>query len=297
MIPRTLLFVALVTIPLLGADSLANRIRHPEPTTYRELTGVHSGAGGMSFGTLMPAGTIHQLRFIHRGVINPKSGIGHHMHNSTEEMFVVFGGNVQFTVNGHTAAVQGPVGVPVRLGQSHALYNAGDEPVQWMNMSIARSDMPELGRSEDPTGSVDLGDDRVGVTLDKVPAFLTSPFDRSMLRPVERMHGGSGTAAYARKLGPSFFRTNWAYVDHLLLPPGASVGKHLHNGVEEFYYVMNGAGRISVNNESEPIAPGDAIPILSREAHGIENNGSEPLEVMIIGVAFHKGVLDSSDAR
>ena len=35
----------------------------------------------------------------------------------------------QFTINGHTAAADGPVGVPVRLGQSHALYNAGDTPL------------------------------------------------------------------------------------------------------------------------------------------------------------------------
>jgi len=83
----------------------------------------------MSFSTLMRAGTIENLRFIHRGVIQPKSGIGHHMHNSTEEMFAIFDGAAQFTINGHTAAADGPVGVPVRLGQSQALYNAGDTPI------------------------------------------------------------------------------------------------------------------------------------------------------------------------
>ena len=78
----------------------------------------------------------------------------------------------------------------------------------------------------------------------------------------------------------------------MLLPAGTSVGKHLHNGVEEFYYVMNGMGEISVNDGKEPIGPGDAIPISARE---IENSGSEPLELLIIGVAFHKGVLDTTD--
>lgn len=295
MILRALLLISLSTFSLTAADSLAERISHPAPDSYRDLTGVHAGAGGMSFSTLMRAGTIENLRFIHRGVIQPKSGIGHHMHNSTEEMFVIFDGAAQFTINGHTTAADGPVGVPVRLGQSHALYNAGDTPIQWMNISIARSDMPALGRAEDPTGSVDLGDDRVGARLDPVPTFLTAPFDRSLLRPVTGLHGGKGTVQYRRKLGPSFFRTNWAYVDHMLLPAGTSVGKHLHSGVEEFYYVMNGMGEISVNDEKEPIGPGDAIPISAREAHGIENSGSEPLELLIIGVAFHKGVLDTTD--
>ncbi len=58
---------------------------------------------------------------------------------------------------------------------------------------------------------------------------------------------------------------------------------------------MNGMGELSVNDEREPIGPGDAIPISARETHGIENSGSEPLELMIIGVAFHKGFLDTTD--
>ena len=96
---------------------------------------------------------------------------------------------------------------------------------------------------------------------------------------------------YRRKLGPSFFRTNWAYVDHVVLAPGASVGKHSHNGIEEVYYVMNGTGQVSVNDEKEPIGPGDALPVQAHEMHGFENNGTEPLELIVIGVAFHKGVL------
>lgn len=292
---RLFLLFSLTISLAFGADPLTERIQRLDPSTYRDLTAVHAGAGTMQFGTLMPAGSIQDLRFVHRGIVHAKSGIGHHMHNSTEEMFVIFGGKVQFTIDGHTAEADGPVGVPVRLGQAHALYNAGDTPVQWMNISVARTDMPALGRGEDPTGSVDLGDDRVGAPLSRVPEFLTASFDRSKLRPVARMNGGKGTVSYARKIGPSFFRTNWAYVDHLLVPPGASVGKHLHNGVEEFYYVMNGSGEITVNNETAPVKAGEAIPITARDAHGLANNGSEPLEVIIIGVAAHKGVLDTTD--
>lgn len=277
------------------AEPLADRIHRLDPGTYRDLTAVHAGAGTMQFGTLMPAGAIKDLRFVHRGIVHAKSGIGHHMHNSTEEMFVIFSGTVQFTIDGHTAEAEGPVGVPVRLGQAHALYNAGDTPVQWMNMSVTRPDMPVLDRAEDPTGSVDLGDDRVGVPLSRVPEFLTAPFDRKALRPTPNLHGGKGTVSYARKIGPSFFRTNWAYVDHLLVPPGASVGKHLHNGVEEFYYVMDGNGEITLNEETAQVKAGEAIPLRAREAHGLANKGSGPLEVIIIGVAAHKGVLDATD--
>ena len=43
------------------------------------------------------------LYFLHRGVIEPKSGIGAHFHNQCEEMFVIFDGEAQFTIDGRTS--------------------------------------------------------------------------------------------------------------------------------------------------------------------------------------------------
>ena len=43
------------------------------------------------------------LFFLHRGFIAPKSGIGAHFHNQCEEMFVIFDGEAQFTVDGRTS--------------------------------------------------------------------------------------------------------------------------------------------------------------------------------------------------
>ena len=58
-----------------------------------------------------------------------------------------------------------------------------------------------------------------------------------------------GTAMYRRALDPSVFLTNWSYVDHLVLPAGASEGLHRHTGVEEVYYVINGDGEVTVAGE------------------------------------------------
>ena len=61
---------------------------------------------------------------MHRGVIEPKSGIGAHFHNQCEEMFVILDGEAQFTIDGRTSLLKGPAGAPARLGHSHAIYNA-----------------------------------------------------------------------------------------------------------------------------------------------------------------------------
>ena len=70
-----------------------------------------------------------------------------------------------------------------------------------------------------------------------------------------------------------------------------------HQGVEEFYYVMNGAGTTRINDETAAIAKGDAVPVLLTDVHSFENPGSADLEFLIVGVAREKGKLDTTDVK
>ena len=276
-----LAYAVLLSSCLLAREPLSQRIAHTTPDKYRAAKSVHGGPGQLNYMALFDHHTLDtNLFFLHRGTIAPKSGIGHHFHNQCEEMFVIFDGEAQFTIDGRTSTLQGPAGAPCRLGHSHAIYNATDKPVQWMNINVSNI----KGKYD----AFDLADGRVGAALDAIPVFMTMRLMPTLQKEVPNYHEGRGSAQYRRALEPTVFAGPWSYVDHLTLAPSSAEGMHAHPEVAEFYYVMKGSGIAKVAGETAPIQEGDAIPIQLNEPHSFENNGSAPLEFLIVGVSRSK---------
>jgi mannose-6-phosphate isomerase-like protein (cupin superfamily) len=240
----------------------------------------------MSFAGLLNRGALGpHFNFMHRGEIPASAGIGHHFHNTADETFVILNGEAQVTIDGRTAVLKGPVAVVCRAGHSHAIYNSGTETLQWINFQVSVT--PGI------SDAFDLGDDRAsGVTLDRIPTFMNARLDSALVRAGgARGRGGPAPASATqagmsrRALGPSVFASTWTYIDHVVVPPGVSSPETPHPSIAEAYYVLAGSGTVTVGTETAPIKKWDAVPVRIGDTSAFKNTGTEPLELLVYGVA------------
>jgi uncharacterized cupin superfamily protein len=282
------MMLMLAALPLFAAEPLAERIRHTDLSKVPEGHS-HGSEGWRKCQLLVPAGVLDvPLHFINRCQMMPGGGVAEHFHNTSEEMFTILNGEAQFSIDSHTSQIKGPAGAPLRMGHSHAVYNPTGGMVDYLNFNVN-----EVNAFSDG-GVFNLGDSRnKNIQLDEIPQFMVMRLDKALLQPMQNFHGGTGTVQYRRALDSSVFLSNWAYMDHEVIPPGASDGLHYHSGVEEVYYVMDGTATFQLNDEKGTIKAGDAIPVKFNEAHAIINNGTAPIELLVMGISAQKNVLDT----
>src|ERR1700761_9169227 len=116
---------------------LAERIAHTDPAKMRRMPSVHNGSGPMNYYPLFsdvgPSDAKFNLgvnlHFLHRGYLPPGGGIGEHFHNFCEEMFVIFNGEAEYSIDSRTAVLKTDTaaGAVARLGHSHAITNQSKE--------------------------------------------------------------------------------------------------------------------------------------------------------------------------
>lgn len=267
---------------------LEKRIMHANPSLYKDAPGAHGGAGILRYMVIFDQTAFEtNWLFIHRGELLPGGGIGEHNHRTMEEMFCIFDGTAQFTVNGRTSQLPGGSMVVCRKGNSHAIYNNTEKPVQWMNLAVATV----KGKYD----NIDFNDTRVGAALESPVPFAVGYLDDRLIQWVEKAHDGKGKLGFRRIYSHDSFLTNWGFIDHCVLPPGTSIGYHRHDTIEECYMVIKGKGRATMDGKTFDAQAGDFLLNRLHGEHGIYNNSQEDLVLINMCVSLEKGKFDATN--
>jgi mannose-6-phosphate isomerase-like protein (cupin superfamily) len=98
-------------------------------------------------------------------------------------------------------------------------------------------------------------------------------------------HDGINTIRFARATG-DVVNSACNFIDLCIVPAGSSIGVHTHSpDDEEIYVVIEGRGRMTVDDRSFHIGAGDVIVNRPGGTHGLINDGPAPLRMVVVDLA------------
>lgn len=109
--------------------------------------------------------------------------------------------------------------------------------------------------------------------------------DEMLHEPFPECHGGKGALDWTQVLDNRQDQNkHLAFIHHNIIPPGASIGIHHHEQGEEYYYIISGKGIMTLDNEQFEVEKGDLTAVFKGGSHGLENNTSGDLSIIVIGI-------------
>jgi quercetin dioxygenase-like cupin family protein len=76
--------------------------------------------------------------------------------------------------------------------------------------------------------------------------------------------------------------TERSQLDLYCVAPGQSQRAHVHADQDKIYYVIEGAGRFSLGSELHRLSAGEALVARAGVEHGLVNDGTDPLLVLVV---------------
>ena len=99
----------------------------------------------------------------------------------------------------------------------------------------------------------------------------------------EHMREGRGTVTIHDVLTKEDLNGHGRLYARIVIPAGASIGWHIHEGETEPFYILKGEGTFIDNDHVAHIVhPGDVCTIEAGQGHSMENNSDEDLEMMAL---------------
>ena len=115
--------------------------------------------------------------------------------------------------------------------------------------------------------------------------FLPRPEDKAEVR---NDHGGLGSILFQRVLRREDLASAIDFVDHTVIPPGSTIGKHTHHGNEEVYFIASGRPLMRVNGEEARLEAGSLSVVRDGEWHELVNDTDVNVEILVVQAALRR---------
>jgi quercetin dioxygenase-like cupin family protein len=113
--------------------------------------------------------------------------------------------------------------------------------------------------------------------------------DQQQVRVRENMRGGEGALVFHDFLTPEGAFGAGKLFSRTVIPAGASIGAHRHDGEFEVYYLLSGEADVLDDGEWVALKAGDVHVCASGETHAIRNNGTKDAAVLML-ILFENAV-------
>jgi mannose-6-phosphate isomerase-like protein (cupin superfamily) len=98
----------------------------------------------------------------------------------------------------------------------------------------------------------------------------------------EMSHDGHGSVRQAVVASREDVAAACHGIFYVELPPGTSVGEHVHDiDSEEYYLILSGSGRMRLGDEMLDVSDGDLIRNDPGQIHGLTNTGADTLRMYV----------------
>lgn len=101
----------------------------------------------------------------------------------------------------------------------------------------------------------------------------------------EKMRDGNGQCILDMIHKPNAIK-NVRLLSTITLKPMHSIGKHEHINETEYYYILEGKGKVIESDGEKIVEKGDTVITTDKQSHSIENIGESDLVFLAIIVTF-----------
>lgn len=104
---------------------------------------------------------------------------------------------------------------------------------------------------------------------------------KDLMTPEEGCHEGIGRIQVYRAFDRKQQIEQVDHIDFVVIPPGATIGRHRHGNNTEWYIIMAGQGEMIFQGEHIQVAPWDVLVNPPYGEHALINNSSRDIHLVV----------------